>query len=236
MADPNAPYIPAPTEKQRTAYEMRSQGKTWEAIGQVMGCVWTTARDRYLGAVKRGMQPILTERTFVRRRGANPGDPRRVERMKDGEGMFDLGAAGVAEFDNAKFVEMAASTGIPPRIAQALARRIEANFGPIRKELKRLTATQEVIEIESVRQMLLKYMDEVAVSGASLKDIAITYGILVDKGQLLGGKPTQVFDVNLRAKLEVLMPLYLAEMKRRGITLEGQFTRVETTETSEIEH
>ena len=93
-----------------------------------------------------------------------------------------------------------------------------------------------MIEIESVRQMLLKYMDEVAVSGASLKDIAITYGILVDKGQLLGGKPTQVFDVNMRAKLEVLMPLYLAEMKRRGITLEGQFTRVETTETSEIEH
>ena len=215
---------PVLTAKQRQAYDLRAKGMTWAAIGAQMGCGAQSARNHVLAAVKRGLQPILSEKMFVRRRSPNAGEPRRVERMKDGEGMFEVGAAGVAEFDLVRFREMAASAGIPPRIAGAIARRVEANFGDVRKELKRLTAAQEVVEIESVRQMMLKYMDEVAVSGANIKDIAIAYGIMVDKGLLLGGKPNVVVDFNVRHRIEVLMPQMLAEARRRNITIEGEFS------------
>ena len=222
---------PVLTEKQRTAYEMRSKGMTWEAIGVEMGCVAQTARTHCLGAVKRGMQPILSEKMFVRRRAPNAGEPRRVERMKDGEGMFsaDRREGALPAFDAKTFVEMAASAGIPPRIAQALSRRIEAEYGTVKTVIKKLTLAEQVTATEAAAQLVLSHIDEVALEGAGLKDKAIAYGVLVDKALLLGGKPTQIFDINLRAKLEVLMPQVLAEARRRGITVDGTATLVPET-------
>mgnify|MGYP001582526652 CR=1 FL=1 len=226
------PHIPNPTLKQRTAYDLRAKGLTWEAIGAQMGCVSQTARNHVLGAVKRGLQPILSEKMFVRRLSPNAGEPRRVERMKDGEGMFeaDKREGAMPAFDPTTFVEMAASAGIPPRIAQALARRIAAAYGGVKGMIKKLTLAEQVTATEAAAQLVLSYIDEVSIEGAGLKDKAIAYGVLVDKGLLLGGKPTQIYDFNLRAKLEVLMPQMLAEARRRGIVMDGTFTKVSETE------
>lgn len=222
------PHIPQVTEKQRTAYDLRAKGQTWEEIGTAMGCAYQTARSHYLGAVKRGLPAVLTEKMFHRPLATNTGEVVRVERMKDGEGMFtgDRREGAPAEFDPRAFTEMAASAGIPPRIANAIARRVSIQFGTAKKEFKRITAAQEVIELEKIRQEILEYMDGVSFAGANAVQLATAYGIIVDKSLLLGGKPTQIFDFNLRAKLEVIMPQFIAEARRRGLTIESTAVRI----------
>ena len=224
------PRIPNPTLKQRTAYDLRAKGLTWEAIGAQMGCVSQTARNHVLGAVKRGLQPILSEKMFVRRLSPNAGEPRRVERMKDGEGMFDVGVTGTIKFDIEKFREMAASAGIPPRIAGAIARRVEDQLGVAKKEFKAMSLNEEMSRVQEIKQELLENMDVVSIGAMNAKDLALAYGIMTDKKLLLGGKPTSIVDFNVRARLEVLMPAMLAEAARRGITMDGTFTKVSETE------
>lgn len=210
---------PVLTAKQRTAYDLRAQGKTWDEIASAMGCVAQTARRHCERAVELGMQPIMG-RMWRRALAPNAGEPTRVARLKDGEGMFDG-----QKFDPAKFLEMAASAGIPPRVATALGRRIERQFGSVTGAIKKLALAEQVTATTAAAQLVLAHIDEVSIAGMDAKNLAIAYGVLVDKSLLLGGKPTSIVDFNVRQRLTVLMPAMLAEAARRGITMEGTFTR-----------
>lgn len=196
----------APTAKQREAYERRRAGETWKAIGDSLGIGEGAVRVRVERAIKKGLPPLFGE--FKHERGMLPA----------GQGLFDK-----ARFDMKVFTELAASAGIPPRLAAALGRRVEGQFGAVKAEMKAMTVAEQVAATHEKALMILAHIDEVSVGQASAKDLAIAYGILVDKGLLLGGKPTQIFDFNLRSTLQVLMPQFLAEAKRRGITIEGEF-------------
>ena len=219
-----------PTAKQRQAYDLRAQGKTWQEVGDIMGCRANTAVAHAKGAEKRGMPPLLKDSLRTRAPAPNAGEPGRVARLKEVEGLFAAGNGPVPEFDKVKFVELAASAGIPPRVAQALARRMEMQFGPVRSEIRKLTLAEQVTATTAAAQLVLAHIDEVSIAGMNAKDLAIAYGVLVDKSLLLGGKPTQIVDFNVRAKIEVLMPAMLQEAARRGITMDGQFTRISESE------
>ncbi len=214
-----------PTEKQRKAYELRAQGQTWEEIAQAMGCKSPTAQQHVAAGVKRGLPPLLKDTLLTRIPAPNGGEPTRVARIKEGEGMFEG-----QKFDPKVFLEMAASAGIPPRIAQALGRRVEMQFGPIKSEIRKLTHAEQVTATTAAAQLVLAHIDEVSIAGMNAKDLAIAYGVLVDKALILGGKPTQIIDFNVRARIEVLMPQMLAEARRRGITVDGTATVVQDAE------
>ena len=130
------------------------------------------------------------------------------------------------EFDVERFMEMAAAASVPPRLAADLARRVQANLSPLREPMPAMGAKEFAEAVRLKAQMMLRYIDETSVPTASLKDLVIAFGVMVDKAQLLGGKPTQIYDVNLRAKLAVMMPAFVAEARRRGITVEGDFAQI----------
>lgn len=197
------------TEKQRTSHEMRTAGRSWEEIGAAMGITSQGAAKLAAKAEANGMPALL-------------------KKFEGGEGLFKAPetARHEAQFDPTVFAQLARAAGVPLKVAQALARRIEAQFGVVKEELKKMSLAEQVVRTTEKAQMLLAHIDEVSAAGAGVKDLSIAYGVLVDKAQLLGGKPTQVFDFNLRAKLEVLMPQFLAEARRRGVTVEGQFKRL----------
>lgn len=211
---------PVVSAKQQASYDLRAQGKTWEEIGQTLGIVPQTARDRCQAAIKNGLQPILG-RLWARAPAPNAGEPTRVTRLKDGAGMFEDN-----RFDRLKFIEMAASAGIPPRVASALAMRVEANFGPVKSEIKKLTLAEQVTATTAAAQLVLSHIDEVSIAGMDAKNLAIAYGVLVDKALILGGKPNVIIDFNVRQRIEILMPQMLAEARRRGITVDGTATLV----------
>ena len=54
------------------------------------------------------------------------------------------------------------------------------------------------------------------------RDLAVTFGILFDKGQLLRGEPTQVRTYEQRERIHELIPALLNEAKRRGITIDQE--------------
>lgn len=207
------------TAKQRQAYDLKKGGATWEECGLAMGCSPQTCRAHAAAAVRNGLEPLPAPYE----QGASGAAGHRAAAVISGAGLF---AAGKAQFDRKVFMELADSGGVPPRVAAALALRIENQYGQAKAEVKRLTLDEQVKATTDKAQLVLSHIDEVSIAGSSAKDLATAYGTLVDRAQLLGGKPTAVYDVNLRAKLHVLMPQFLAEAKRRGITVEGDFKRV----------
>ena len=205
------------TAKQRACYEMRRRGASWKEIAAALDLSPQSARIHVEAATRNGAE-ALPKRHY--NKGNTPGlpaDPDAAQRISEALG-------GV--FDTAKFLEMAASAGVPPRIAHGLARRIQMNLGPVREQLKRLNLAEQVQATNDKAQLILSYIDETSIAGMNAKDLAMAYGILVDKSQLLGGKPTSIVDFNMRKKLEVLMPEFLAEARRRGITINGEFSHV----------
>ncbi len=195
------------TERQRKSHEMRAAGRSWEEIGAEMGITSQGAAKLAAKAVSNGL-PAL---------------------MKNHEGsevVFKAPPGEEPEFDREAFLSMVKSIGVPLKIAQALARRLAGQFAGAKVEFKRMSLAEQVTATTEKAQMLLSYIDEVGAAGAGLKDLTIAYGVLTDKALLLGGKPTQIVDFNMRAKLEVLMPAFMAEARRRGVTVEGEARRL----------
>ena len=135
---------------------------------------------------------------------------------------------------SANYAELRATlkaNGVKPGVITALVKRLQAGDPTVavgeREPVRQMRTSSEFIEAFQDRlSMVLHYVDEVALSNASLKDLAIAAGIFTEKVLLLKGQPTQIIDFTSRQQLHVLAPRLLAEAKRRGITLDGQATVV----------
>lgn len=113
--------------------------------------------------------------------------------------------------------EVARAEGLPVQTAQAIIDRLEKQYsatkvaaqGSTVEELKRLTAgnARGILESITLRD----------IERANLRDKAVSAAILIDKSQLLDGKPTQILGTNERSHLETLATRMLAEMERRGM-------------------
>lgn len=208
------------TARQRACYEMRKSGSTWEEIGLAMGCALGTARALVKAAERHGLPP-LPKHEYQRK--ANTAGPEGAKRAAEslGEVVTANGA-----FDMKKFLDIAGAAGLHPKLAMALGRRVQMNYGPVNEELKSMTLAERVADITAKADLVASYIDAASIAGMNAKDLALAWKLLIDGAQLLGGKPTQIVDFNVRQRIEVLMPQMLAEAKRRGITLEGEFSHV----------
>lgn len=213
------------TAKQRAAYEMRKSGSTWDEIGIALGMSGQSARSAVAGAERHGLPP-LPKRQYRYRdvvphlaTGRVPNPDAAAPATDDRHAL--IGPEG--KFELKFFLASAAAAGIPPKAAMAMGTRIAANHGQVEVEFKKLTLAEQIDEIEQKRNFLASKIDEVSVMGMNAKDLAFAWKALLEGEQLLRGKPTTIIDFNVRQKLEVLMPQFLAEARRRGITIEGEF-------------
>ena len=203
------------SERERQAYSMRAQGSTYEEIGSALGVKAQTARTFCLKAEMKGMPP-LPKRTQTQ-----------MLKVDGTEAAKLTGAKPDGGFDIEKFVEFAKAAGIPPRVVQALARRIMAGMGLMKVEAKKMALAEEIAKVQEIKEMILQFADPVAIAGTSLKDLSIAYGVFTDKALLLGGKPTAIIDINARRELDKLLPELFAEARRRGITIDASGTIVQ---------
>ncbi len=89
---------------------------------------------------------------------------------------------------------------------------------------------EELITLfEDRAQRCLFYMDDFSMAGAGLKDLAISAGIMTDKARLLKGEPTTIYRHQDIRKLDELGAALMKEMKRRGITIEGDVVHEKAT-------
>lgn len=120
----------------------------------------------------------------------------------------------------AVILQAASEVGITRAHAAGLLRRLAVQKSGFRSRLDRLTTREMIAAIEDRLALVLEYIDEFGISGASPKDLAIMFGILVEKRQLLLGEPTQILSVEERKKINELIPALVEEAQRRGMTID----------------
>lgn len=204
------------TPKQRACYDLRREGKTWDEIAQVMTMAPQTVRNHVRAAERNGLDPLVVGTRWPVGGG---GSSSKVFSCPAAPSVVAVDGG----FDLKVFLEMAQAAGVLPRVAQALARRIQGNLALVMGEMKSMTLSERVADITARADWVASHIDPVSIAGMNAKDIALTWKLLIDGAQLLGGKPTAIVDFNVRRRLEVLVPEMIAEAKRRGITLDGEF-------------
>ena len=114
--------------------------------------------------------------------------------------------------------------GLPLATAEALLKRIRVKYYGLVTEVRNLK-TQEILDLLGQKiHLALTYMDDKVFSEASFRDLALGTTAMIEKRQLLRGEPTAIISDAERAKLHELLPLAIAEARRRGLTIEGQVT------------
>jgi len=123
------------------------------------------------------------------------------------------------------FKDAAEAVGINPRIVDALMKRLSLSIN----QNKRYSPKETVDQIDSKIAMALDCMDDFTFANANLKELGIFTGIMIEKGQLLKGLPTQIMSVEERKNLHELLPLMMREAQRRGITIDMESVREKVT-------
>ena len=194
-------------------YELRAQGLTWEGIAKAL---------KYRGTVKSLIAAVA--------RAVTKGKPKVAFRhdgvsadlaMPEVAAEAVVGGFGEGGFDRGMFLEKCELAGIPPRMAVALASRINSGYGAVKREIKRLKKEEMIAMLEEKIAMAGEALDDVVLAGASAKDIAYVLSILIDRHQLLNDKPTAIFDVHQSMELHQLLRAAQLEAARRGITVDA---------------
>lgn len=210
--------------KRKKIYDLRAENASWDDIGKAMGLEYDTVRKYFDIAIKRdGLAPLGD---IDLRRG------KAFEAKHPAEAAAITLASGVATLldQDPKYQalrETCKAAGLKPAYVNALIKRLRVgDYSPVAAEVKRLVGKDLVNALQEKTALVIGYMDDVAVSQAGLKDLAIAANVLIEKTQLLQNQPTQIIDFTARQQLGTLVPMMMAEARRRGIDIQGSATRV----------
>ncbi len=104
------------------------------------------------------------------------------------------------------------------------------------KDLERVVMIggREVTVLQVKKQQLLDLVDSAAlklllalddpkrIEKATVQQLSVAFGVLIDKARLLRGEPTAIYRHEDVRKLDELGVALMKEMERRGITVEGE--------------
>ena len=122
--------------------------------------------------------------------------------------------------DTAQVLEACRAVGMTRGMALALIERLAVTKTAFRHEPKRVGTRDLITRIEERLDLVMHYLDELGIASASPKDLAIIFGILVEKRQLLLGEPTQILSVDERKHINSLIPELIREARSRGMTID----------------
>lgn len=118
------------------------------------------------------------------------------------------------------------AVGLPEATVRAVKKRLESRYQPVLEEVRRATTETLIESIERKLPMLLDGIDKSKVEKSTLRDIAVAFGVLAEKRQLLKGEPTQILTYEERENLNDLAPQIIKEMERRGMVIEAEYHEV----------
>lgn len=207
------------TENQTLILTLKREGKTSKEIAATLGCSPNVIRNA-LNKIyaKIGMKGGLHRAAISKESTSNLTELKRPEQ-----------AAAFIDAVTDPFARIAQAmreTGLPPSTAEALLRRLRTRYRPVNAALRDLKTADLIRMLNERITLALEYIDEKVIAEASFRDLSLGTSALIEKRNLLRGEPTVVVDFNQRKKLNELMPAMIAEARRRGLTLEGNY-RVE---------
>lgn len=204
--------------KRRRIRDLRAENLSWDEIAKETGFARDTCEKYYNRGVKNGEFPALEVHD------ARGSGTRTEFKQPEVAGAVAAGVAidGVEDPRLTQMRESMKQCGMKPAFIGAFIKRLKQQYSPFMTEAKRYSLAELKDKLDDKISLVLGYIDDVSTSQAGLKDLGIALNILIDKKQLLDNRPTQIIDFTTRERLPVLMPMMLAEARRRGITIEGQ--------------
>jgi len=185
------------TETQTKILDLVESGKTFEEVAQEIGV--SDAYRHFLAALRD-----LPKETVLKRYPFIYLKYQQAEQVE----VLD------------KAVTEAKTAGIPSKIMSGMRRRVSARTMPVATENKILSDKELVVVMQQTLSRAISYLDDFALSGATVKDLASVIDTLVSNIQLVRGLPTTIMSVEDRRKLDVLIPAVVQEAKRRGLTVD----------------
>ena len=124
---------------------------------------------------------------------------------------------------------------MPGKTESSLMKVLKPRNAAEKKQLQKTVEIdgQVITLLELRKQLLIELIDSTALkvllamgdsdklAEAKEHQLAISFGVLVDKARLLKGEPTAIYSHKDAKKLDELGVALMSEMKRRGITIEG---------------
>lgn len=200
--------IASAQERRRQVHALRAAGNDWATIAETVGIKEATCKLYLAAAIKEDGLPKL------------PKGAAAVRIATDDEVVTGLAvAANPFLKDMKEFREACKRAGLRPSIVNALERRMKVQYGPVVAEGKRMLAEEILPMLQEKIQTGAGYLDDYAWSTMSGKDIGVVMGILIDRHELLSGRPTQRVDFTARLEVAQSLPMLMAEARRRGIEL-----------------
>ena len=132
----------------------------------------------------------------------------------------------------ATLISAAQDAGLDPAVMARMLDRVKSKYQPVLGEMRTVKTQGILAKIEDRLDRALDYLDDLALAGASAKDLAIIVGILAEKRQLLRGEPTHIMSSTERMSVNELVPALLREAEKRGLTVQNDDKMIDITPAS----
>lgn len=216
------------TEKQRAIYDLLrpvaegGQGKTQPEAAALLGISRSV--------VNKTMQVVY--RKLGVRKGKGHGDSgekqsAEVRRPEVAAAAIEAAADPVALTQKEaieRVNEQLRAAGLPAKVSEALVRRLKVKYADSVFAARDLRSNEIIEMLGKKISLVAEYLDDKVVAEASARDLMLGLGVMIEKRNLLRGEPTAIISDHDRKKLHELAPALLAEINRRGLTVEGVVT------------
>ena len=200
------------TEREAEVVRLRDEEKlSWNAIARALGTSKSSVNSSYRNATNKKNRP--------------PNSFSQAIEVKDPEK-----AAEVLDIATDPFMTIRAAAkecGFPPSTLHQFMKRIEARYKPLGDAIRTLKNDEMVKLLEDRARRIFNYMDDFAMATASLRDLAIAGGVVIDKARLLKDQPTQILTMQDRRHLDELGVALLKESVRRGLIPKEELLAIE---------
>jgi hypothetical protein len=119
------------------------------------------------------------------------------------------------------FIDAGRRLGMPQGVLEDIRKRFRVVNGDMVLDTSEKLETGEILNmINSKIRMGFEFLDGFVMSKANLQSLTTSIAILIDKRQLLSGEPTHILSHDDRQNMKTLLPALMAEVERRGMTIE----------------
>ncbi len=173
-------------------------------------------------------QELLESLRPSKRRGRYSGRGVEVTDPEKAAAVIDAITEPPGTYEN--LTEAFKAAGLPKVVSDSVIRRIRVKYFGAVTEARALKTAELLKMLGEKLHLALGYVDDKVLAEASARDLMLGVGILTEKRQLLMGEPTQIISDHERKKLHELLPAFIEEARRRGVTVEGTVTAKTVTE------
>jgi len=106
---------------------------------------------------------------------------------------------------------------LPKAVAVALMKRMQTEYQPVHRELKRVKTETLVREFESLSLRSIRSITDEDLREVNAYQRTLIGAIAADKRELLDGRPTERISLEDRRKLPELLQALMTEARRRGL-------------------